>query len=432
MRIKALFQHHADVVLLFAFIFESLLIVWLRERIGIWITPILLLMTSLSIAILPILQPSFWREDHLDGIKASRSNLFLLFLAGVLITGKMMFSIIESYPIDASRSDIIPTLQNIYVDRFLNGDEVYAAGDCGGISCTPNYLPMQWIPFIIAEWLGLDYRWISIGVLWFALGMLFIVFRRTGLCGWQGLGRSSIPFLLLIFWMYKHPDGFGYTIEPLNAAYYLLFGISLFYSVPIIRAIGLAGVILSRYLIVFFIPLILWHSIRVNRRSAYFTGLLTIGIILALYVIPFLIPDPGAFWRGYQSYPIAAMGEWRGQSWQDAGAPPFQLFQGLGFASWIYTLVPSGLEFKFLISKYLHLFASAAGVVIAALVYNRYKKMVSHELLLLSGFKIYLTLFFSFLIVPYVYLHLIPSFFSLLIVMRYAQKRRQQKEISFS
>lgn len=423
MRMKVFLNHHADVILLLAFFAESVLMVWLREYVGIWLTPILLFLLSLSIGIIPLMQPLYWRENHYDGLKASRSNMLLLYLAGVLITARMMFSIIETYPIDAGKSDIIPTLQKVYVDRFLTGAPVYAEGDCGGLACTPNYLPLQWLPFIIAEWLAIDYRWISLGVLWFALGMMFVIIRKTGLCGWQGLARSTLPFGLLIFWMYKHPDGFGYTVETLNTGYYLLFGTSLFFTMPILRALGLSSVILSRYLVVFYIPLLIWNAIQENKRAAYFTALLTVGIVLSLYIIPFLLSDPGAFWRGYQSYPIAALGEWRGQSWQTPGSAPFQLFQGLGFASWIYTWVPGSLEFKFTFSKNLHLIASAAGVGIASLIYYRYKYKRSHELLMLAGFKIYLTFFFSFLIVPYVYLHLIPSLFSLLIVMRYFQKR---------
>jgi len=417
--IQRLIEKHAPLLVMLAFAGETLMFTFFRGKAGIWLSPMLTGIFSAGIALIPLINPKPWKLRNTEGLKASKSNILLIWIAGVLLTAQLMNGIIIQYPLDVNNSDIIPTLQELYVSRFLEGLPVYAEGDCQGIPCTPNYLPLQWLPFIIAEILNLDYRWIGMIAIWLSIAGLYYVLHKTALCGWQGISRMFLPFVLLALWMYQHPEGFGYTVETLNVAWYMLLGLSFYFRGSTIRVLGILGTVLSRYLLIFWLPAYAWMEKK--RSPIRFRKIVTLSFmgILALYIIPFLFQDPGAFWRGFQSYPIAALGEWKGQSWQETGDNPYQLFQGLGLASWFYTLAPGDLDFKFTLSRYAHLLASLLGLILAFRIQKKYRGKVSDELLLLTGLKIYMTLFFSFLIVPYVYLHLIPSFFSLLIVLRY-------------
>jgi hypothetical protein len=141
--------------------------------------------------------------------------------------------------------------------------------------------------------------------------------------------------------------------------------------------------------------------------------------LMGIYVIPFLIleDDLGAFLRGFSSYPIAAMGEWKGQAWQAAGDPPWQLFRGSGFAAWFYTLVPGDLVTKFTICRYTHLSISLGGALLAFGIWYRNRNRIPHGILWVYSLKVYLTIFYAFMIVPYEYLWMVPSGFSIIIFL---------------
>jgi hypothetical protein len=419
MKFSALKYHIPPFLVLSFFIVETLLLTVFRGRLGFIISPIALMISAWGISIIPLLSPKQWHRPGITEEKLLIRNLIGIWLAGVACSAGMLHYIIQEYPLNPNISDIIPTIDSIYLNRFLSASPVYAEGTCGNIACTPNYLPMQWLPFLISKLIGFDHRWTAMGMLWIALGFLINLLRKSGLSGISGLTRAIFPFVLLILWLFWNPDTFGHTIEPLITAWYLLMGIGFSYSKPWIRGGGLILTLLSRYLLAFWLPLYIMMYKGLSEDKFRKAALFTFAGVLILYVIPFLIADPLSFWRGFESYPIAALGEWKGQAWQPAGDPPFQLFQGMGFASYLYSFHSGSLEEKFLLARMLNLMGSVMGTIIAGLLVYYVGKNVPDDLKLLVSFKIYLSFFFAFLLVPYTYLHLVPSFFSLLIVLRY-------------
>jgi hypothetical protein len=405
-------------VLLF-FIAESLLFTVFRGRLGFFYSPIAFLVLGLSLGLIPLLFPAQWHRPGKKGIFMTRTHALIIWVIGVILSGGMMMYIVESYPLNPKYSDIIPTLDSIYLDRFLAAEPVYTEGKCGDLPCTPNYLPMQWLPFVISAVIGFDHRWTALFFLWIAIGLLVHLLRKSGLSGWNVLLRAFLPFILLFAWMKWNPDTFGHTIETLITAWYLMLGIGFSYTQPWIRGGGLILTLLSRYTLAFWMPLYILLYKKLSEDKFRKTAFFTLAGVLLLYVFPFLISEPLSFWKGFESYPIAAMGEWKGQAWQAAGDPPFQLFQGFGFASWVYTYAQGSLEDKFMLARILNLAGALFGTLLAGIAVYKLGKNVPEDLKLLVSFKIYLTFFFAFLLVPYTYLHLVPSFFSLLIVLRY-------------
>jgi hypothetical protein len=109
------------------------------------------------------------------------------------------------------------------------------------------------------------------------------------------------------------------------------------------------------------------------------------------------------FFDGAAAYDIAALGEWKGQSWQAAGDPPYQLFQGYGFASWVYMFYPATmLETKIHFLKNLLLLVMILNVVFGLVYLWKYRPDMSSLPALLI---ITLGVFFSFVLVPYNYLY---------------------------
>lgn len=422
MKLNGLKNHLPPLFVWIFFIAEALLFTVFRGRLGFLYSPLVLAGLSLGIALIPLLSPKQWHRPGLKEEKVPLKNIVIVWVIGVTVSAFALYNLIELYPLDPKVSDIIPTIDSIYLDRFLNAMPVYAEGRCGEVACTPNYLPMQWVPFIISGVIGFDHRWTAMAALWIAIGLFLLLLRRSGLSGWTGLLRGASPFILLLVWMQWNPDAFGHTIETLIVAWYLMLGIGFSYTQPWVRGGGLILTLLSRYLLAIWLPLYILMYKGLSEDKFKKAALFTFAGVLILYVFPFLLSEPFSFWRGFESYPIAALGEWQGQSWQKPGEPPFQLFQGFGFASYIYSFYPGNLEEKFMFARMLNLGGSVLGTLLAGLAVYKLGNHVPEDLKLLVSFKIYLTFFFAFLLVPYTYLHLVPSFFSLLIVTRYYYK----------
>lgn len=423
MKLHFLKNHFPPALVLSAFVGEVLLHTVLRRRAGFLWSPAILIFLGLTLSVTPLLAPAHWHRPEKKHIILPRLRVWLIWGLGVCFTGFMLWGLIPQYPINPTVSDIIPTIDSVYLKRFLDAAPVYAEGMCGDTPCTPNYLPMQWLPFLISFALSLDHRWTAMAFLWIAIALLQFLMRKSGVSGWNGHLRLMIPFALLAAWLHWNPDTFGHTIEPLIAAWYLVLGIGFSYAQPWVRSVGLVVTLLSRYLLVFWLPLYIWMYRNLSEVKFRKATLFALAGILLFYVLPFLLAEPFSFWKGFESYPIAALGEWKGQAWQKAGDPPFQLFQGFGFASWIYTYAAGNLEEKFMLARMLNLAGAAAGTLIAGLSVHYLGRNVPEDLRLLVSFKIYLTFFFAFLLVPYTYLQLVPSFFSLLIVLRYYASR---------
>lgn len=71
--------------------------------------------------------------------------------------------IFTANPIDISKSDILPLLKEVYYKRLVSGEFVYNR-DYGYdyVDWVPNYLPMHWLPFVPAFYLGFDPRYIPL------------------------------------------------------------------------------------------------------------------------------------------------------------------------------------------------------------------------------------------------------------------------------
>ncbi|MFY8189631.1 MAG: hypothetical protein ACOVK9_01600, partial [Bacteroidia bacterium] len=146
-------------------------------------------------------------------------------------------------------------------------------------------------------------------------------------------------------------------------------------------------------------------------------GFAFVGVLL-LVLLPFLIQVPDMFEGFNSAYGKAALGEWDGQDWQKTGDKPFQLFRGLGLASWYYEFYPGSLLEKIAaIQKHL-LYVSVVAIVFLLLAYRWVQSLVPANLYSLLALKFSLTLFYAFMIIPYNYLNWVPMMLSVVILSR--------------
>lgn len=345
---------------------------------------------------------SFGQSNLHEPVSASPSiSVYAVWLLLMSVSCGWLWQLYQANPIDITKSDILPLIRDVYCNRLLHGESVYAmVSGYDYVYWTPNYLPFHWLPFIPSILLGIDMRFtILIIFILIQFYYLRVVLRfNNGLERWI---KICLPFVILFSLLLKQPLSIAHNVELLIVSYYILLAIGMVSDSVSVQIAGWTSTLLSRYMSVFALPTAAASLLRSRDRKQLYVVLGVAALLLLTYILPFFLRDPGIFSRGAAAYDAAALGEWRGQSWQAAGDRPYQLFQGYGFASWIYLYGSGTLTEKITMFKYLLLaimgVMSLVGLWITWRTANRYMPL----------FWLFLScaLFPFFSLVPYNYLY---------------------------
>ncbi|HEX8425820.1 MAG TPA: hypothetical protein VF639_05970 [Hymenobacter sp.] len=324
--------------------------------------------------------------------------------------------VIAANPINVAQSDVIPILQN-YVGRFRSGEVVYRYITNLPYPLFPNHLPLQWLPYVPADKLGIDYRWWALGII-LSIGFgAYLVFLNRQALRWPFFVLLvGLPWLVLRRLIVTDSYLYSHTVEFTIIAYYCLLTASIFIRSAWLQAAALVLCLLSRYSVVFWVPLFLWIIWReTGRRHAVAVTLLTgLGIML-VYVVPFLSKDWTIFTHALNEYRVATLGEWsRTDATKEGG--PVHLFSGLGFASFFYTYGHGEIADRIGLLQKVHVVVSLGAVAISGLVYWVLRRRVDYRVLLLIALKFYLATFYAFLQIPYAYLTSLGLFISIFVL----------------
>lgn len=403
---------------------EAALLTSGRNYFGPYWSPVAMLAAGLLVGVFAGL---YWLDRPLEPA-APATALGRTPVAGLLLllgAGWVLFAqapVIATRPIDLRYSDVIPILQT-YVARFRSGEVVYRYLTNLAYPLFPNHLPWQWLPYVPADVLGVDYRWWSLGLLLllgFGAYQLWLV--RQPLPWWEFALKAVLPPLLVVRLIEFNPDIYSYTCEPTIICYYCLLAAAVLSRSAGLQAAGLVLCLLSRYSVVFWVPFFGWVLWRERgARHALLVGGLTLAGVLACYVVPFLRHDWTIFTHALAEYRIATLGEWgRRDPPHDL---PTQLFSGVGAAAWFYTYGPGALATKIDWLQRTHVVLSAGTVGLVAAAYHRLRGRLDYRLVLLIGLKLYLAVFYAFLQIPYLYLTSLGLFVSLFVVMTVGFRR---------
>lgn len=313
-------------------------------------------------------------------------------------------------------SDIIPAI-TVYCQRILAGEVVHRPlTENIGSFLEPGYLPAMWFPFIIPEYFRFDYRWMSSFVLLLGVLAYIVVVVRLRRSAFITFGLGSFPFIFTYGILRTNADIFSLTVEPLIVGYYLLLVAGILLPARPLLVVALILCLLSRYSLVFWVPLYLGLIyVGESRRWAWtVAGLSAVGV-LVLYVVPVLSHDWGLFLRVQKIYTETTLGEWRHL---DEHGLPMHLYNGVGLTNFFYRFAPGDLLARLAFAKIVHLAATLAIVVGAALVYWRQKSpRTNYRLYAVVVLKLYLATFYAFLQVPYAYLAVVGFFTSFYLVL---------------
>ena len=339
----------------------------------------------------------------------------VILAAGIFNAHQHLSSIFAKYPVSDAISDIIPSLE-LYVQRWLGGETVYAPLVFSSWTVQPTYFPLLWMPYAFSELLQIDYRWTPFILFIIALILLNYRLLQSRPPFWECALKAALPFLILHSYFTYEDSTFGMAVELTPVAFYIILCLSIFHRSKWVIAAGIVLCLMSRYAFTFWLPVYLLILLMERGFKFVFQTSLLVGLgVLLVYVIPFLSKDPGIFTRGLAYYSKTAQDQWKPQSWQKADEVPAHLGRGVSFAMYFYSYdkytVPDRLKFNRKV--HIALCAGAALFILLGyfLVVRRYNWDRRHYLMV--GLKFYLLFFYGFFYAPFAYLFQLPLLLSL-------------------
>lgn len=419
------FKRVATGILALALILElALQTIW-RGDLGVYLQPIVYLV---AMALLLLSGFMLVKEDEQRTVYSPDLRRRWLVTGMAFFINMLLFKssfdalggIITSIEIDPLNSDVLPAIQ-LYVRRFLAGEWAYAPMEFPGWTVIPNYLPMVWMPFIIPEWLDIDYRWWPFIVFTlYSLYYWYRVFQTKDLSLLEYGLKSVLPLLLLKILISHEPTIFAHTSEIMVATFYLILCETVLSKRPWLAAIGVVICLMSRYSFGFWLPfyiLTYWYYFGF-KKLLQFGSFIFIGILI-IYVIPFMFEDPLVYAKGMKYYMLSAEGEWVRHGWQKEGARPYHLGRGFGFAVYVYDFINGDVPFKLKVIQMLNASTSLITIIaIGVIGWLMRAKIKRPKLFLIFALKAYIMVFYSFIHVPYAYLYTLPLLLSLPLVLR--------------
>ena len=346
--------------------------------------------------------------------------MILLVITGLVMLGFQHDAFFRSHKLDHSSSDIIPVIQ-IMCRRFLNGQFPASPITDFGFTQEANYLPMHWMPYTIAELLHIDSRWVTYGA--WSIAAVWLSIRSIKIP--SPILRALAPLIIFASYYVLQSNNISIlelTVEILISAYYIVLIISFNQKSGIFQGIIISFCLLSRYSLVFWMPLYCFILfVSNNRKQLYIATITAVIIVLGLYVIPFLSKDWGILYRSYKTYDAAAYFEW---THLNKDQQPLQLFHGTGIAYYFYTRFPNlDIMGKIKLLQRTDLICSVLVTILMGIWFWFKKDKINYKIFLIASFKIYLTVFLFLIQVPYGYLMCVANFVTIAIFCEQARYR---------
>ncbi len=349
--------------------------------------------------------------------ESSTDRVFIfdvLFTLLSLLILAYLTSLFYQNPIDPNKSDVIPTIQTM-TQRIMNFQYPYYTVSYSGWSFEPGYLPMQYLPFIKAELLKIDYRTLAYFIFVFATFLFYSNQKKlqNGIEWIWNLVLIIIPFLCIKLIYLYDASIFIYSVELLDVAYYMFLAYSIFSGSIYLKALAIVCCLLSRYGIVIWLPAYAFIFFREEGlQKTIKLSALVIGSVMVLYVLPFMTKDPLLFFKGLRNYDQMAIAQWSDvPPWYVHIGKPYILSQGLGFAIYFLEFWDGEIIDRIKAIELVHIIASVFVTVLTILVYHfRWQKIKDVNLFLLGSLGLYLTVFYNFVFAPFSYLFLVPFF----------------------
>jgi len=380
---------------------------WHVETNNLLLNPLVWTFLGISSGIVILLNngiPSFYLQNK----SRQRWITSILLLLGLMVSCYLLADTIQKFPVDAKMSDVIPSLE-VYVQRLLSGEKVYVAIPFEGYEVWPTYFPVMWLPYIVPELIGFDYRWMALFS--FFIVYAFVILRTLPVQAnlLQVIFIGLFPGLLVFLFDKFDSSVFAFATELMPISFYMLLIYGMFKRNFWIIGITIALCTLSRYAYtLWIIPFVAIIWIAEDFKFIVKIGAVGLCAILLLYVFPFLLKDPAIITDGLAYYGKTAEGQWLPQNWQEEGSVPFHLARGFSFSGFIYESLSSSYLEKLAFAKSLHKIIAFSVSLLFIALYVLLQKRVSWDKFLSVSLFVYLVVFYAFIYVPFSYLFMLP------------------------
>ncbi len=354
----------------------------------------------------------------------------VLLALGLLFTGYLLQGIIVDHPIKAEESDVIPSLE-VYVRRLLAGEKVYTAIPFKGYEVWPTYFPGMWLPYLLPELMGFDYRWMALGSFYLSISYMILSISKEHKNLLQSILMGLLPAFFIWQLMRYDRSIFAFSTELMPIGFYLWLIWGLYKKNIWIIGIFISLCTLSRYAYtLWMIPFIYVIWTAEGFRYLLNIGLVGISVILLLYIFPFFMVDPGILTDGLAYYGKTAEGQWALQGWQNDGDIPYHLANGRSMSYWFYHYVDGDHIAKLERAKLFHKLISLGTALVLTFVYYRKQSSISWNKYLILSLFLYLSIFYLFLYVPFSYLYMLPLMVGMMCWILYGYEHKSINKIT--
>ncbi|MBL0024912.1 MAG: hypothetical protein WBP08_17485 [Saprospiraceae bacterium] len=416
------------VVLVLFSLLEFLMLSYLKGYFGIYFSPVIFFISSAGVSISALYAAFFFKETPVINQKYIRSILLMLpLLIGLLYYG---YSVFSQFPVDSNQSDVFAQVLSPST-WLLTGEYPYQDVVLPTYTMHNTYLPMQWLPFILAVIFSIDPRWIPLTA-WVIMMIFFLYFLPVSQRKWDFKFTAGyfLTGVLAIFSMYgfisENSFDYAVTLEMLPVAYYIGLTLSLLRGNWFFMGLSMGCCLMSRFSILLFVPFLMWYVWKRFGSAVFLKSCVTtVVFIILIFILPFMLKDPQLVSKIAGNYENGAFGEWQVHGWQQDGEEPYQLARGLGAAIFFKRLYEYDIESGIQHIKEVGTLLSGIIAIFMIYLYQRNRKFLNHDWVLLGGVKLYLTIFYTFVLIPYPYLYVLPvTMTSLMILKAYSDYSR--------
>lgn len=233
-------------------------------------------------------------------------------MALMLLLVPDIYGAFESNPLPTKNSDVLQQMNHLF-DRFVAGEQPYTNVTSILWKPFPVYMPLHWIPLGIGKALHIDVRWG--GYIVFVLIYLYSLWsisKKSQLGIEELILLILVPFAYFKFTMLYCIDNIHTVFEVIILGYYLLLALGIYLQKHKIIILSLICIMLSRYTIVFFLPLLMYvlyarFGFKTLKKYVIWGG----SAFILLYVLPFLVREPSILQDGLAYHNKFAVSEYK-------------------------------------------------------------------------------------------------------------------------
>ena len=255
------------------------------------------------------------------------------------------------------------------------------------------------MPLGISDALNIDTRWTGIIILTLAVGGFGAICWRTNATLAAKILVTLLPAIALLGFLQFARADMGVSFEFIIGGFYLILSTGLLGKNLTLIVIGIICCLLSRFTVVFWLPLfaiLAWNN--VSRKHFFISLGVIITAITFIYVIPFHLKDTTAFAKALEYYKGCAIYEWIGMGREHYS---WTFTTGIHFAPYFRSVLRGTMEERVSTMQLIQLLLMLGLVIIGLVIYSKWKNRINYFDFCLP--MLYIILLIYFMTAPLVF-----------------------------